>query len=280
MVKEAILNYYIYNSKVYSTKEIEISSKVSKASIYEVIRIIDGVPLYLQEHLDRLRKSAELLGVGIDKTDKELIEEIMKLSEINNEYNLNIKLLCLVGEKGIKDICLYFIKSSYPSKETYKKGVHTIIYESEREKPNAKTFNKQLRQRVNKQLREKQAFEALLVNNNRQITEGSRSNVFFVKDEKLFTPPSNKVLLGVTRTKIIELCRQNNIEVIEQGIEVDSLQKYEGAFITGTSINALPVRSIDGIKFESSKNNTIIKVMEVYEKNKDDYINRRKNGFN
>lgn len=276
MVKEAILDYCIYNNNKYSTEKISTSDIASKASIYEVIRMIDGVPLYLQEHLNRLRKSAELLGMNIDKTDKELTEEIMKLAEVNHEYNLNVKILCFGEEKSIEDIYLYFIKSSYPSEETYKKGVHTIIYESERENPNAKTFNKQLRQRINKCLEERQAFEALLVNDNRQITEGSRSNVFFVKNEKLFTPPANKVLLGVTRTKIIELCRQNNIEIIEQEIDVNILQEYEGAFITGTSINALPIKSIDGIDFESPKNSTIIKVMTIYEKNKNDYISQRK----
>lgn len=276
MLKEAILDYCIYNNNKYSTKEISTLDRALKASIYEVIRMIDGVPLYLQEHLNRLRKSAELLEMNIDKTDKELTEEIMKLAEINDEYNLNVKILCFGGEESIEDIYVYFIKSSYPPEETYKQGVHTIIYESEREKPNAKTFNKQLREMINKCLKERQAFEALLVNNNRQITEGSRSNVFFVKNKKLFTPPANKVLLGVTRTKIIELCRRNNIEVIEKEIDVNILQEYEGAFITGTSINALPIKSINGIKFESSKNSTIIKVMRIYEKNKNDYIKKRK----
>lgn len=276
MAKEASLDYLIYNSKVCSTEEIEMSNNTKQTLIYEVIRIIDGIPLYLEEHLDRLRKTAKLLDLKIDKTDEELIDEIMKLIDINNEYNSNIKILCYGGEKKIKDMYLYFIKSFYPSKSVHEEGIHTILYKSERENPNAKTFNMQLRQRINRELKERNAFEALLINDRGQITEGSRSNLFFVKDEKLFTPPSDKVLLGVTRTKIIELCRLHNIDIVQAEISSDNFNEYDGAFITGTSINVLPIKGIDEIKFNSSKNDVIIKIIEIYERDRNDYIMKRK----
>lgn len=272
--KEAELLYLIYNGEVYSIEEINMENKVKEISIYEVIRIIDGTPLYLEEHLDRLRKSCELLGVKIDKTDEELVSVMMRLIEINEGYNLNIKILCSGMEKKIDDIYMYFIKSYYPPKSLYKEGIHTILYRSERENPNAKTYNKQLREGIDEELKKRNAFEALLVNNNGGITEGSRSNVFFVKDNILFTSPPSEVLLGVTRTKIMELCRLNAIKVIEEEVSSDNLRKYDGAFITGTSTNVLPINAIDNIKFNSSQNDLIIKVMRIYEEDKNDYINQ------
>ncbi len=276
MIKEAALEYLIYNSKIYSVEKADIDADTEKDSIYEVIRIIDGVPLYLEEHLNRLRKSAELIDLKIDKTDRELINEMKKLIEINNVYNLNIKILCSGDEKSIKDIYLYFIKSFYPPKSMYEEGIDTMLYKTERENPNAKTFNGQLRQTINVQLKERNAFEALLVDHNDQITEGSRSNVFFVKDKSLYTSPANKVLLGVTRTKIMELSRLNNIDIIEKEIALSDLSKYDGAFITGTSTGVLPIKNIDKIEISSPKNDIIIKVMGIYEKDIKDYIHGSK----
>lgn len=277
MVKEAILDYLIYNSRVCSTKEIDTCSNTERISIYEVIRILDGVPLYLEEHLERLIKSTKLLNIEMNRTYEELIDEIRKLIEINNEYNLNVKILCLAGDKKVEEIYVYFIKSFYPPESMYREGIHTIAYQSERQNPNAKTFNQSLRQRVGIELEKRNAFEALLVNDDEQITEGSRSNVFLVKDNKLFTPPADDVLLGVTRSKIIELCKLNNIDIIQQEISLESINKYEGAFITGTSIDVLPIKNVDKIEFNLSKNDIINKVMRIYERDKQDYINKRKN---
>lgn len=277
MRNEVNLQYLIYNGKIYPTTEINFLNETTKPSIYEVIRVIDGIPLYLEEHLNRLRKSAKLFNLIISRTDKELTEEVMKLIEINRSYNLNIKILCYGRGTEIEDIYVYFIDSFYPTKAMYREGIHTIFYKTEREHPNAKTSNYKLRERINQSLRERNAYEALLINDEGYITEGSRSNVFFIKKEKLFTPPSNKVLLGITRTKIIELCKLHNIDVIEKEISIDSLEQYEGAFITGTSVNVLPIRNMDNIQLNSSKNDIIIKVMDIYKRDKKDYILKKKN---
>ncbi|WP_432408487.1 aminotransferase class IV [Wukongibacter sp. M2B1] len=275
MIKEWELRYLIHNGKVHSVEEIDMENKPKKISVYEVIRIIDGIPLYLEEHIERLRRSCELLDVKINKTDKELVNEIMKLIEINEGYNLNIKILCSGIEEKIDDIYLYYIKSYYPPRSIYEEGIHTILYKSERENPNAKTYNKQLRERINEELKKRNAFEALLVNSNGGITEGSRSNVFFVRNNTLFTSPPSEVLLGVTRTKIIELCRANEIAIIEKEVLSQDLKEYDGAFITGTSTNVLPINTIGDIKINSCQNDLIIRVMKIYEKDKDNYIKQK-----
>ncbi|WP_432663819.1 aminotransferase class IV [Wukongibacter baidiensis] len=275
MIKEADLQYLIHNGKVCSIEEMNIENKAEEISIYEVIRIIDGIPLYLEEHLERLKKSSELLGIQLNKTDEDLVNEIVKLIEINEGYNCNIKILCSGMEAQIDNIYLYFIKSYYPPRSMYEEGINTILFRSERENPNAKTYNRELRERINEELKERKAFEALLVNNDGGITEGSRSNVFFVKDNILFTSPPSEVLLGVTRTKIIELCRLNEVKVVEKEASSEALQEYDGAFITGTSTNVLPIKTIDDIRIASCENGLIIKVMKIYEEDKNNYIKQK-----
>lgn len=276
MENESILDYVIHNDKICSVNEVNLIEELKKPSIYEVIRIIDGIPLYLEEHLERFRKSARLTGIKITKTDEEIVNKIYELIKINKEYNLNIKILFNNSLHGKGNIYFYFVKSLYPLKTMYKKGIHTIFYRTERENPNAKTANKELRELIARAREKEKAFEALLVNSKDQITEGSRSNIFFVKNGKLHTPPSEKVLLGVTRTKVVELSKLNNIDLIEKDILVDDITKYDGAFITGTSINVLPIKSIDKTILNSQNNDLVKHIMGIYEQDMKNYINTRK----
>jgi len=272
MVKEAILKALVFNGNVYSIEDIESAGTIEGPSIYEVVRIIEGVPLYLEEHLERLRRSGEILKVDIKNTDEEIVSGIYKIIEENNERNLNAKILCGNFNKAKEDMWIYFIDSFYPTKDMYIEGVDTILFKGERENPNAKVSDRGLRDKINREREEKNAFEALLVNNKGNITEGSRSNVFFVKGQIIYTPPAMEVLLGVTRTKILELCRKNGIEVVEDEISINNLDVYDGVFITGTSIDVLPVKTIEGMTFESSKKPIIKRLMDIYREDVLNYI--------
>ncbi|SHK06518.1 aminotransferase class IV [Tepidibacter formicigenes] len=273
---EAILEYYIYNRELYSTKEIGYFDKISNPMIYEVIRVIEGQPLFLEEHLERMEKSAKLIDFNLNKSKEEISNEVYKLIDKNNCNNMNIKFLCSNLDKDNQDFFLYFIKSYYPEEHLYKKGIHTISYYSERKNPNAKVVNIKLREKISQKLKEENAFEALLVNNEGLITEGSRSNMFFVKDNKLYTAPAKDVLLGVTRNKIMDICKKLNIEVIEESIKKSDIYNLEGAFMTSTSVNVIPIKSIDDILINSLENPIIKKIGKAYEEEMKNYINARK----
>ncbi|MCT4617899.1 MAG: aminotransferase class IV [Marinisporobacter sp.] len=274
MKSEAFLDYYIYNGKEYTTENKEGFSKIIAPIIYEVIRIIDGVPLFLEEHLERMRKSATLLDVLIEKSDEAIKNEINRLIEINNCKNMNVKLLCS-NLKEEQDFFVYFIKSYYPEDEVYEKGIHTILYDSERENPNAKVINTSFREHVNEKMKKHNAFEALLVNKEGIITEGSRSNMFFVKGEEIFTAPPKDVLLGVTRNRIMKVCKDLKIPVKEEAIGIDDIKNLTGAFMSGTSVNVLPIRSIDESHLDSIHNEIILKISKGYIQEMKNYIDAR-----
>ncbi len=93
--------------------------------------------------------------------------------------------------------------------------------------------------------KEKGASEAVFIRNG-FITEGSHTNFFAVKNNMLFTPPlSNFILSGITRDVIIEICRENFIEVKEINIEEKELRNFDEIFITGTTTEVKPVIQID-----------------------------------
>lgn len=263
-MSEAILNYFIYNNEEHKVPEFENLYFENKPSIYEVIRIIDGIPVFLEEHYDRLINSAKILNYKLKLSFDDVKKNINKMVKLNDISNFNIKIVVNALESGNPNEYYFFVNSQYPSEDHYKKGVETFLYTAERHNPNAKVINQNLRDDINKLLKEKNCYEALLVNNKGEITEGSRSNLFFVKGNKVYTAPAEDVLLGITRQRILTLCNKNNIDTLETPILADELNSYDAAFISGTSPKVLPISKIDDLKF-STTNEILIKIMKIYD---------------
>ena len=147
MKNEAIKQYYIVNGSLKPISDYQPFQKVQEPIIYEVIRVIEGVPLFLEDHLERMRKSAELLNIRIHREDEEIETDIRRLIKENREENLNVKLLYSNGGESPL-LFAYFIKSFYPPEEYYKEGIHTILYKHERENPNAKVQQSSFREKL------------------------------------------------------------------------------------------------------------------------------------
>ncbi|HHT49970.1 MAG TPA: aminotransferase class IV [Eubacteriaceae bacterium] len=277
MEREAVLDYFIYNDKVQSTDNMDIFDQISKNAVYEVIKIVDGIPLFFNEHLERMKNSLKGFKKTLNKSEEEILKNIVKLVELNKEDFINVKLVYdfLDG----KDIFLtYFIDSEYPQDEKYRKGIHTITFTGERNNPNIKTISGSYKSRVRKAREENNAFEALLVDEEGYITEGSRSNIFFIKNKRIITPPGGQVLLGVTRNYVIKLCEELNISVSEGLISLNQLKELEGAFITGTTVDVLPISSIDNIQLSTPNNHIMESIIQSYNKKMEDNI-RELRGF-
>lgn len=277
MKAEAIMDFYVVNGEVQSTGDQTIFQKISKPPIYEIIRVIDGVPIYLEDHLGRMFESAKLLGKSMDVSES-YIREYIKMVIKNNKIDMNnIKLLWGEADKVGEVFMVYSVESFYPPKEYYDNGIKTILYNHERDNPNAKVQVSSFKDDVAKKMKDADAFEALLVRDDGYIPEGSRSNIFFVKEDSLYTAPKDEILLGITRKHMFKIADMLNIKIVEESIHAEDLNKIDGAFITGTSINMLPISIIDNIEINSAKNKIIGELNKVYmdlikgyiEKNKD-----------
>lgn len=270
--KEVHQDYFLMNNKVVPAETFNPDEITKTTSVYEVIRVIDGIPLFLEEHLARLNKSFNLLGFDFFISEEDMNKQIYKLLEINQCYHYNVKLIVNNLQATAPDVFLFFIESNYPEEALYEQGVHAILYHGERENPNAKVVLKDFRQRVEEAIKESNAFEALLINHHQQITEGSRSNIFVVKDNRLYTAPAEKVLMGVTRNRIIDLCKALDIPVIEAPISIDFLKSADGVFMTGTSPKVLPIATVDDIQCNSATNPIILQIRKAYDDLIGDYI--------
>ncbi len=272
MQKEIIEKSFIHNGIVMKTNSKKLSFDKVDNIVYEVIRVIDGVPLFLEEHIDRLNKSANLLNHDITNVLQDILTDTKKIILLNGNPNKNLKILLYNIDRPMPDYYIFFILSNYPSKGLYQSGIKTIIYNAVRENPNAKIINNEFRKNINMKIKEGNAYEALLINESGEISEGSRSNVFFIKNSTIYTSPGKKVLLGTTRKKILSICSDLNITVLEEPVKLELLKDYDALFITGTSPKVLPISQVDKIKFDSPNNETVKKIMEAYEQIIKDYI--------
>ncbi|NLN49344.1 MAG: hypothetical protein GX154_09745 [Clostridiales bacterium] len=272
MKKEINEEYFIHNGIVMKKNSKKISLDKVNNVIYEVIRVIEGVPLFLEEHIARLSKSADLLNYNIEDILETIKLDTKKTIMLNENPELNLKILLYNIENPIPDYYIFFIDSNYPKEELYNTGIKTVTFKATRDNPNAKIINNEFRKNVNESIEKNNAYEALLLNDNDEITEGSRSNVFFVKNDTVYTPPGSKVLLGTTRNKIIKICNDLNIRVCEEPVNVSFINNCDALFITGTSPKVLPISQVDDKIYGSPDNKIVLKIMESYNNLIEDYI--------
>lgn len=236
-----IYDFFILNGEIKSVSEFIPSE--NNGGVYEVLRILKGNPLFLEDHLLRLFKSAEIARKQVNYSESEIVNFLLLLIKENKVESGNLLISCKTNLK------IFFIKHNYPSVEMYSEGVECGILKAERKDPNAKVFQTSVREQANAVISEKGVYEVVLVDNQERITEGSRSNLFFVKGNQIITSPGNNILLGITRQKTIQLAQELGYIFIEKEVFINELSNFDSAFITGTSPNILPVKQIGNVSF-------------------------------
>lgn len=269
---DAILKYYLEDGHLEEISNYTVDSKEKGRIIYEVIRVINGVPLFYEDHIKRLESSFRLMNKTFSYTYDKIKDYLINLIEANNIEVGNIKLTFDIKTDTMK---VFSIKHSYPSSDLYKKGVKTILYYGERANPNAKVVDSNFREKVTEEIVKSNAFEAILVNNNGYITEGSKSNIFMIKDEVLYTSPLEEVLPGVTRGRIISLAKDLDIKFEEKNINYNDINKFDAMFISGTSPKILPIGFVNDIKMDVN-NKVMRNLMENFDKEINLYVEKFK----
>lgn len=235
---------FILNGELHPSELFDNSLIYEGDSIYEVIRMVKGVPVFFPDHLERLSTSVKLQHKSMLTDTAELINNIIQLTRSDKKKESNIKIVFNYN-KGEINYLIYFIEPIYPSDEQYKIGVKGIFFFAERKDPESKVINHKLRSSIYHKLIQDGGYEALLVNAKNLITEGSRSNIFFLRNETLITAPDNLILNGITRKYVLEICRENKINVELACVNADHISEYEAVFMTGTSPMVLPFYCIN-----------------------------------
>lgn len=240
-----LLNYYIVNDELKNTCDFNPGLVKNESGIYEVFRVIDGKPLFLDEHINRFFRSANSMGIKPEFSMDWVKSRIRALIEANKLKSGNIHFQNLKKISFIAWLPPY----KYPTPQQKQEGAEVISLAAVRENPQVKRTNLPARLQADEIKQETGIHEIILVNEDGLITEGSRSNIFFIKNNEIFTPNLELVLPGITQSKIFEVAAMNNIAVNKIPIKLGDAGTYPSAFISSTSNQVLPLRKLDDFLF-------------------------------
>lgn len=233
--------------------------------------MVNGSPLFFSDHMQRLASSVKLQRKELLADVSALKRDILKLTASDEKKESNLKIV-FNYKNGSANYLVYYIEPHYPTEEQYTLGVKGVLFFARRKDPESKVIDQELRSSINNKLIKEGAYEALLVNENNLITEGSRSNIFFLKNDTLVTAPDNLILSGITRKYILEICREQGIKIDFTCVSADNYSEYEAVFMTGTSPMVIPFYCIND-KFFNVRPHLIGNLRRLYIQKAEESVN-------
>lgn len=218
--------------------------------VYESTKVIAGQAFYPEKHIERFFHSANLIGMEMGFTEEEVLGWIHKFIAEEKLDNALLRLFAYGDTEENKQARIYIFGlglTFYPN-TFYSQGTKAITYPGERFLPQSKNFNMLLNFSAFRLAQEKKAIDALLVNRDGLVTEGTRSNLFIVEKDRIITPPSEDVLSGVTRDLLIEWAQEKNISIVEEKIAKERVYNATEVMITSTTMNVMPIVMVDDRK--------------------------------
>ena len=227
-------------------------------SVFESMRTYDRRPFHLEEHLLRLYRSAVLIELDIPWS-RQYIADVVRETIARNSYrHAAIRLLVTGGESedgvlpsGKPTLVVLITPLGERDMEQFARGYWLITTGLQRVSPEAKTANYVAAVRALKEAERRGAADALFVNEQGHVLEGTRSNFFIFRSDTLVTPREG-ILIGVTRNVVLELAR-GRFAIEERPILLDELALAGEAFITSSSREITPVVRIDDLMIGSAK---------------------------
>jgi len=248
--------------------------------VYETIRSYGNRLFMGREHISRLFRSAEAIGLSIPIPQErwaELLHESMVRNEVGNTQRdayLRITITRGAGDIGLDPalcpsptVVIIAKPLTIPSPSLYEKGVELIIATTRRNLPDALSPRIKATNFLNNILAKREAlaagvFDSILLNWEQHLTECTISNVFFVKDGCLRTPSLECGLLdGITRSIVIRLAREQHIPVEEGRFTAAHLYQADECFATNTSMEIMPVSAVDHTRIGSGTPGPITRLL-------------------
>jgi len=221
-------------------------------SVFESLRTYNFRPFHLDEHLERLYRSAIMIDMEIPWSSKQIADIVREIITRNTYQNASIRLLVTGGESedgilpsGNPLLVVMITPLGERDMERFARGSKLITTKLQRISPEAKTANYIAAVRALKEASRRNAADALFVNEREHVLEATRSNFFIFRGDTLVTPRRG-ILIGITRNIVLELA-QSLYVVEERPILLEELALADEAFITSSAKEITPVVQIDDL---------------------------------
>jgi branched-chain amino acid aminotransferase len=229
-------------------------------SVFETIRTYSGRPFALDEHLERLRWSAERVFIELPVDIDVLKAEVWRALKAagNPESVIRVMVTRGRGELGLDPALaerptrvVIVAPLHTPPPEAYERGVGVVTFRTQRiadatDAAGAKIANYLIAVLATREARRAGAVEALIVDNQGRVVEGTSSNVFAVVGSRLLTPPEELgILPGITRARVLEAARALGIPIELTALGVEQLIESDELFVSSSLREILPVVRVD-----------------------------------
>ena len=248
--------------------------------IWTGIRLHNGKLIFLDDHIKRLFDDAKFISLKIPLSKLNLKKLIYKTVYKNNmKSDVHIRLIISRGIKSTpyqdpsftvsKPTIVIIPEYKIPDKKIYNKGlilktVNTIRGPHNVQDPRINSLSKLNCILACIEAKNKKADEALMFDINGNIATNNSTHFFYVKKNKVYTSSGKYCVKGITRRKIIEICKKNNIKIYEKNFKLEDVLKADEAFVSGTFANIIPVKKINNTVFNIKKNILTSKIRNLY----------------
>ncbi len=240
-------------------------------AVWEGLRLYPEGIVCLDKHLNRLEASAKALAFS-DIPSKAFIKKALRQTLEANDMKdeVHIRLTLTRGEKitsgmdprlNQKGACLIVLAEWKPLVYNNDDGIAVISVSQRRNAPqflDSKIHHNNLLNNILAKIQANVAGKdaALMLDEHGFVAELNGSNLFMIKDQKIYTPFAHACLPGITRGTVMELCEKHSIPIIETNISLSQLYSSDAVFATGTMGELTPVIEIDGRRI--GKNNALL----------------------
>ncbi len=249
--------------------------------VFEGIRCYKGIKVSaifrLKEHIDRLFSGAHICQINIPFSREDISRAIIETVKVNGFEECYIRPIVYLGygamgiyskDNPVKVSIATWPWGAYLGDEGLKNGIRVKVSSYNRHHVNVSmTKAKVCGNYANSQLAKREVIasgfdEALLLDTEGYVSEGSGENIFVVRNGIIKTTPLTSILEGITRDSIIRIAKDEGIEVIEERFTRDELYISDEAFFTGTAAEITPIREVDGRTIGSGKPGPVTKKLQ------------------
>jgi D-alanine transaminase len=230
--------------------------------VYEVIRTYGGRPFQLDAHLVRLERSAKAIDLPCPLSHAQWTERVTEGIRLAGYRECKVYIQLTRGPAprdhlfptGVSPTAVMTVRELHPLSDSLRSGVDTITLQDFRwGRCDVKSVSLLANVLARQLAKDAGAFEAIFIRNG-EVTEGAVSNVMIVRRGVLMTAPEGeRILSGVTRGLVLELARKEGLTVHERPVSEAELRGADEVFLTGTTVEVLPVNRIDGIAVGSGR---------------------------
>lgn len=271
---------YFFDGQLITSDSEQVKSlktPTDEVTYYETLRVKQGVALFFEDHLNRLKKSVQ----GIEDFD-------VDIDDIHKKSNLFIDKFDPAFDGSLRivltrsHLLIHACEANIPDAKLFEEGINTLSLKWERVDPNIKVFRGDYKSAVAAKFAEENAhghpYELVLTDNDGRLYEGSKSNLFVIRDGVVYSAPDDKILLGITRNRVMRALGEAGAELKTGMFTLDEIvqDKNAAVFVSSTPFDILPVKYIDGYEFNFEGNELLRSIQQSYQRIADEYIESAK----